>query len=124
LLTKLQIVELNEKDAQDALYLLSAYPVGDGDEPETISVNRVSEVVANDWGWWRTVTMNLDRISELARGLGSHLVPPDRRFDPLEALERLRKLTNETPKSLRWRIKAKVGDRKRWYMQPEEVRHD
>ena len=30
LLTKLQIVELNEKDAQDVLYLCSAYPVRDG----------------------------------------------------------------------------------------------
>jgi hypothetical protein len=60
LLTKLQIVELNEKDAQDVLYLCSAYPVADGDEPGTIGLARIRPVVGNDWGWWRTVTMNLD----------------------------------------------------------------
>ena len=59
LLTKLQIVELNEKDAQDVLYLCSAYPVADGDEPGTIGLGRIRPLVGNDWGWWRTITLNL-----------------------------------------------------------------
>src|SRR5499427_3638072 len=49
LLTKLQIVELNEKDAQDVLYLCSAYPVRDGDEPGTIGLGRIRPIVGNDW---------------------------------------------------------------------------
>ena len=27
------------------------------------------------------------------------------------------------PKSLRWRSRAKVGDRTTWYQEPEEVEH-
>ena len=66
LLTKLQIVELNEKDVHDLLHLLSAFEVRAGDEPGTIGLDRIGRLVAGDWGWWRTVTMNLDKLSQLA----------------------------------------------------------
>src|SRR5215813_9922501 len=83
LLTKLQIVELNEKDAQDVLYLCSAYPVRDGDEPGTIGLGRIRPIVGNDWGWWRTVTLNLNRITTLASGDGQRLVPAGGKHDPV-----------------------------------------
>lgn len=123
LLTKLQIVELNEKDAQDVLYLCSAYPVRDGDEPGTIGLDRVRPLVANDWGWWRTITLNLDRISALARGDGGGLVPPGGAHDAVEQLGQLARAADAVPKSLRWRARAKVGERVRWYETPEETPH-
>ena len=123
LLSKLQIFELNEKDAQDALYLTSAFEVRAGDEPGTIGLDRFCAVLADDWGWWRTVTMNLDKIRGLAQGDGTRLVPENRAFDPAEQLQRLRTEADETPKSLKWRLRAKVGDRKRWYELPEETEH-
>ena len=123
LLSKLQIYELNEKDAQDALYLTSAFEVRGGDEPGTIGLDRFCSVVADDWGWWRTVTLNLDRIRDLALGDGARLVPGNLTFDPAAQLERLRAEADETPKSLRWRIRSKVGERKRWYELPEETEH-
>jgi len=123
LLTKLQIVELNEKDAQDVLYLCSAYPVQNGDEPGTIGLGRIRPVVGNDWGWWRTVTMNLDRIIALASGDGRGLVPAGGKHDPVEQLGMLREATETAPKSLRWKARAKVGDRVRWYEMPEETPH-
>lgn len=124
LLTKLQIVELNEKDAQDAIYLLCAFPVGEGDEPGTIGLDRLREHVADDWGWWRTVTLNLLRIKDLAEGPGAELVPPGARFDPVEQLAKLERAAEEVPKTLRWRLRARVGERKRWYRVPEEEAHD
>jgi hypothetical protein len=123
LLTKLQIVELNEKDAQDVLYLCSAYPVREGDEPGTIGLGRIRPVVGNDWGWWRTVTMNLDRITALASGDGRGLVPAGAKHDPVEQLGVLREAAEAAPKSLRWKARAKVGDRVRWYEMPEETPH-
>jgi hypothetical protein len=62
LLSKLQIVELNDKDAQDILYLLSTYPIRESEESGAIDLNVFRRTVGEDWGWWRTVTMNLDRI--------------------------------------------------------------
>jgi hypothetical protein len=123
LLTKLQIVELNEKDAQDVLYLCSAYPVREGDEPGTIGLGRIRPIIGNDWGWWRTVTMNLDRITALASGDGRGLVPAGGKHDPVEQLGVLREATEAAPKSLRWKARGKVGDRVRWYEMPEETPH-
>ncbi len=123
LLTKLQIVELNEKDAQDVLYLCSAYPVREGDEPGTIGLDRIRPIVGNDWGWWRTVTLNLDRITALASGDGRELVPEGGKLNPVEQLGVLSEAAETAPKSLRWRARAKVGERVRWYEMPEETPH-
>ena len=123
LLTKLQIVELNEKDAQDVLYLVSAYPVRVGDEPGTIGLDRFLSLTANDWGWWRTVTTNLDRIVALAIGEGRALVPDGGTYGAAEQLTVLRRAIEAAPKSLRWKARAKVGERVRWYETPEETPH-
>jgi hypothetical protein len=123
LLSKLQIVELNEKDAQDVLYLCSAHPVSDGDKPGTIGLDRIREIVASDWGWWRTATMNLDRITALAEGDGQRLVPAGGQHHAIEQLGVLRKAMDAVPKTLRWKARAKVGDRVRWYEMPEETPH-
>jgi hypothetical protein len=123
LLSKLQIVELNEKDAQDVLYLCSAHPVSDGDAPGTIGLDRIRVIVGNDWGWWRTATINLDRIAALADSDGQRLVPPGGRHDAVEQLRALRDAMETVPKSLRWKARAKVGERVRWYEMPEETPH-
>ncbi len=124
LLSKLQIVELNEKDAQDVLYLLSAFEVREGDQVGTIGLQRIADIVADDWGWWRTTVLNLDRIGELAAGGGRDLVPGDASFPPATQIERIRTSVDEVPKSLRWKIRARIGERKRWYNLPEEEAHD
>jgi hypothetical protein len=123
LLSKLQIVELNEKDAQDVLYLCSAYPLRDGDEPGTIGLDRIRGIVGNDWGWWRTVTLNLDRITALASGEGRALVPPAGKHDAVGQLGEMSRAIEAAPKSLRWKARAKVGERVRWYEMPEETPH-
>ena len=123
LLTKLQIVELNEKDARDVLYLCSAYPVRDGDEPATIGLDRIRLIVGNDWGWWRTVTLNLDRIIALATGDNSKLIPEGGKHGAVEQLGALSRAIERAPKSLRWKARARVGERVRWYEVPEETPH-
>jgi hypothetical protein len=123
LLSKLQVVEQNEKDVQDIVYLLAAHEVREGDAPGTIGLDRIAAFVGNDWCWWRTVTHNLDRVIELAHGELRHLVPADPPFDPVEQARRLRQHCDATPKSLKWKIRAKVGERMQWYELPEEVGH-
>jgi len=123
LLSKLQIVELNEKDAQDILYLCSAYPVSDGDEPGTIGLDRIRPIVGNDWGWWRTATLNVDRITALASGDGQGLVPVGGPHQAVQQLGVLRDAMETAPKSLRWKARARVGERVRWYELPEETPH-
>jgi hypothetical protein len=123
LLSKLQIVELNAKDVHDLLHLLSGFEVLQGDEPGTISLDRVGRIVADDWGWWRTVTMNLEKLAALADDEHADLVPDARRFEPAEQARVLRRHCDEVPKPLKWKLRAKVGDRVQWYKLPEEVGH-
>jgi hypothetical protein len=115
LLTKLQIAELNEKDVRDALALLEGHPVGDADG-ETINVGRIAALCAADWGLWRTITGNLDTCCALAPG---YEIPTGAEVE--RRLQELLHRIEAEPKTRSWKLRAKIGDRKRWYELPEEV---
>lgn len=121
LLSKLQIVELNEKDARDIVHLLAALPLGEG-EPGTLDVGRYRSLLGADWGWWRTVTRNLEKLPGLLAEKPG-LVPPNPSYDPLDQAHRLLAAAESAPKSIKWRLRANVGERVRWYELPEEVAH-
>jgi hypothetical protein len=123
LLSKLQIVELNAKDVHDITHLLSGVPVGPAGSPgEVIDSGRLGEVLAADWGWWRTCTGSLEKLPKLLADSPA-LPPPGARFDPLAQAARLLDLANDVPKTLKWKTRARVGDRVKWYELPEEVAH-
>jgi len=122
LLSKLQIVKLNEKDVRDIVYVLSGYPVREGAEAGTISLDLYRPIVGDDWGWWRTVTMNLDKIRGLV-GDQPQLVPPGATYDPAAQSAALAAAAEDAPKSRRWKMRARLGDRVRWYQEPEESTH-
>ena len=115
LLTKLQVIELNEKDVRDALALLHDHPIGETDG-ETLNAARVAQLCASDWGLWRTITQNLRACRDFA---DRYDVPDRARLEA--SLDRLLERIEAEPKSRGWRLRAKVGDRKRWYELPEEV---
>jgi hypothetical protein len=123
LLTKLQVVEQNEKDVQDICYLLAGFQVAAGDQPGQIGLARIDEFICADWGWWRTVTGNLDRVAELLSTTLSNLVPAGAPYDPVAQARELRQHADECSKSMKWKVRAKVGERSRWYELPEEAGH-
>jgi len=113
LLTKLQIVEFNLKDLTDLVALVMDHPVGIGDA-DVINAAYVAGLVARDWGFYRTLQLNLDRLRAALPGLP---VPTDAVGARLAALWQV---IETHPKSLRWRLRAQIGDRLRWYDLPEE----
>ena len=120
LLSKLQVVETNQKDYTDTLAVVTDHELTDDDSG--ISVTRVLDICASDWGWWRTVTMVAERTREFAemweaRHGASHGEASDRLLDLLAVLE-------QAPKSRKWKLRARVGDRVRWHDEPEDVDHD
>jgi hypothetical protein len=121
LLSKLQIVELNEKDAHDIVHLLAGLPLGGGAQA-SIDTDRFGKLLGADWGWWRTVTGNLEKLPALVAERPG-LVPPGAAYDPVAQAGRLLELARETPKSMKWKLRANVGERVRWYELPEEVAH-
>jgi hypothetical protein len=116
LLEKMQIVEINLKDLKDTVVLLLEHEVADGDpDREHIDLERLGQLLAADWGFYHTVTTNLAKVREYAdrlEGLGEELTATvDRRIARiLEALEK-------RPKSLGWRMRARVGTRVKWYQE-------
>jgi hypothetical protein len=121
LLSKLQIIELNEKDVDDCLRLLVTFPLADSDDLAAMDLRVFRSLVGNDWGWWKTVTLNLERIAAyLDSGRGTDLAGSQ---DPRAALATLAQAAEDAPKSRRWKLRARVGERKRWYETPQETPH-
>jgi hypothetical protein len=122
LLSKLQIVELNAKDAHDIVHLLSGVRVGGDATRPFIDPDRFASVLSGDWGWWRTVTGSLNKLLNLL-GEQPGLAPPYPRYDALTQAKQLLEIAETAPKGLKWKTRARVGDRVRWYELPEEVEH-
>jgi hypothetical protein len=122
LLSKLQIVELTDRDALDVAALLADHEVTDDDAG--IGFRRIQAVCATDWGWWRTVDGNLGSL--IARWPGDAAHGPSAAataFGTATARATgLRQRLAAAPKSGRWRVRAALGDRIRWYAEPEEIR--
>lgn len=122
LLTKLQVAEINTKDMTDIASLLLALPVDPSDRLG-LDPQYLARCLAKDWGLWRTSTMNLAKIRESAPDFlpksGNWL---DRLNDVISAIEE--RIAN-TPKSLKWRSRAIIGERMPWFERPEEpdIRH-
>jgi hypothetical protein len=118
LLQKLQIVEFTSKDAIDILVLLREHPLSDGED--AINVPYLSGLLANDWGFWHTATKNMvhvrdEWVSNQVLGDGDRDVVRDR-------LEELLNRVETEPKTLRWKLRAKIGTRVRWYQDVDEFR--
>ena len=44
-------------------------------------------------------------------------------FDPASQIDALSTAIEMRPKSARWRLRSRIGDRMTWYREPEEVGH-
>jgi hypothetical protein len=116
LLTKLQIAQINHKDVLDLTALLIDHPLS-ADETG-INVTYIADLLSNDWGWWRTVTANLDLVMRQVANIGLGV-------EETEAIrQRVQELTasiGSGKRSLRWKARARLGDRVAWHFEPEEV---
>lgn len=118
LLEKMQIVQINEKDVIDTIMLLLEHPLGDVDR-ETINIKLAAQLCASDWGLWRTTSMNLDKVRQLAQGY-EQLTPEQKTKVTAQVTDILARLEQE-PKPLAWRLRDRVGDRVKWYKDVDEV---
>jgi Uncharacterised nucleotidyltransferase len=113
LLTKLQIIELNEKDVRDTVALLLEHEVTADDAG--VNASHVAALCADDWGLWRTISHNLETLRDRVTSYDvDHDTVSSRVSLILDRIE-------AEPKSRSWRMRAKIGERKRWYELPEEV---
>jgi Uncharacterised nucleotidyltransferase len=117
MLTKLQIIEVNEKDIRDTVLLFHGHPIADHDNG-AVNGAHIAALCAGDWGLWRTITANLERCRS---HVGDYQLPAEDRARIESRFDELLQRIEAEPKSRGWRRRAKVGERKRWYELPEEV---
>jgi hypothetical protein len=117
LLTKLQIAQLNEKDVRDGLALLHGHGVGESDG-DTINGAHIAECCMGDWGLWRTLTGNLGTCRE---HVDRYELSDAEKARLRTAIDELLERIEREPKSRAWKLRARIGERRRWYEVPEEV---
>jgi len=116
LATKLQIVEMTAKDIKDILALLLDHDVSAGEVPDSINVTYIAKLCADDWGIYRTLTMNLAKLAGYASATG---LDDEQKKRVSARAESITSSIEKMPKSMGWKMRARVGDRKRWYELPE-----
>jgi hypothetical protein len=119
LLEKMQIVEINLKDFKDTIVLMLEHPLSH-QQPGTKSIDTdyVVDMMRQDWGFYHTFTTNLKRVpdhfAEFASIKGNELELIRDRIDALLTV------LETAPKTIGWKMRAKVGTRKRWYQEVSE----
>lgn len=118
-LSKAQIVELNRKDAFDMISLLLNNDFGD-EKQGKIGLERIASLCAEDWGLYKTTSINLQRVEDLLLAEGLGLTDEEREL-VLSRVRRIAAILESTPKSMAWKARNLVGTRVRWYAEVEEV---
>ena len=117
LLTKLQVYEITEREYRDVISLFIDHDLSEKDEPEKINGKYIAKLCAQDWGLYRTITLNLERIEA---ALPKYALTPDQQTMIKGKFAQLRKIIEDEPKSFGWKMRARVGDKVKWYELPEQ----
>lgn len=117
LFTKLQVVEITEREYRDIISLLHDHDIGESDAPESINGTYLAKLCADDWGIYKTLTIN---ISNILSALPNFKLDAGDEEIVSRRLLALQKLIEDAPKSMRWKIRARVGERAQWYELPEK----
>jgi len=119
LLSKAQIVELNRKDALDIASILLYNETGHDDDNK-INLGYIAQLCSQDWGLYKTTSINLKRVEETVSDEKLNLTGSERDVI-LKRMSEIHKTFEAMPKSLAWQMRDKVGTRVRWYEEVEEV---
>lgn len=118
LLEKMQIVQLTEKDVKDTIILIREHEIGE-DDMEKVNVDYVTRILSDDWGFYHTVATNLKAVKERL-GKYESLTQEDL-SEVATKIDGLLSAIDARPKSLKWKMRAKIGTSRKWYQEVEET---
>jgi hypothetical protein len=119
LLEKLQIVDIESKDIIDVAMLLSDHEVG-SDGKERIDKTHISRLLAEDWGFYYTVMTNLSKVSQAV--LRMRTIGSSDKGRIARSIESIQAEIEAYPKSLAWKMRARIGPKKKWYREVSNPR--
>jgi hypothetical protein len=129
LLEKVQMWEaFGVKDLKDCLLLLLSHGIKENSDDEAINASYIAKLLADNWGFWYTVTTNLQNIKRFVAELDK--LGAEAKIDPKQISQEesddintkigaLAKKIEIEPKSFGWKMRAKVGTKKQWYCHVE-----
>jgi len=117
LLTKLQIFKLNEKDIRDVVTLLEGVAVTDTEMPGAIDAGYIAGLCADDWGLFHDVGLTLQQVTERIDRYG---LSDAQTATVRQGLARLVAALTGARKTVRFRLRARLGTRARWHNELDE----
>ena len=117
LATKLQVVEITEREYRDIISLLHDHDVADSDAPETINGRYLAQLCARNWGIYKTLTMNL---SNVLSAVAQYQLDEEYQQIVRKHVQDLQTRIENEPKTTRWKIRANIGEKVQWYELPEQ----
>jgi hypothetical protein len=118
LLSKLQIQQITEKDLKDMIVLCAEHDLGSGDR-EKIDIDHLIDITSQDWGFWYTAINNLRKVLEWLDKID--VLYTETRDHVDTKVKGIIDRMETCPKSLKWRLRARVGTRVKWYDDVGEV---
>ncbi len=115
--TKLQIYRLAPKDIHDIVAIAKDVPLGRSDQPGVINVAYIAELCAYDWGLHTDITTNIEKCLVALPSFDLDDAAYDRVKNSLNALQ---VAVVGADKTLRWRLRSRIGKRMAWHREVEE----
>jgi hypothetical protein len=117
LATKLQVVEITEREYRDIISLIRDHEITDTETPDAINGQYLTRLCAEDWGIYKTFMINLGNIST---ALAQYQLDKDGEEIVRKRVEDLKARIDNAPKTTRWKLRSKIGEKKQWYELPEK----
>lgn len=121
-LEKVQIHKIDEKDVKDLIILFNAHNLAETDKPENINIKYIAKILADDWGFWFDATENLKKVLFFAKKYHEEGLITKTVFEDVSCkIGQLLTVINKEPKTKAWEKRAKIGTKKKWYRDVEEM---
>ncbi|HUK29303.1 MAG TPA: hypothetical protein VLV31_12835 [Candidatus Acidoferrales bacterium] len=116
LATKLQVVEITEREYRDIISLIHDHEIADSNNPDAINGAYFAQLCGEDWGVYKTFSINLTNI---LNALPTYKLEPESEKTVQKRIQDLQNRMETAPKSTKWKLRARIGEKKQWYELPE-----
>lgn len=113
LLEKMQIVEISRKDFKDTAILLLEHEIGEDDA--TLNMAYIGRIMSHDWGFFHTFTTNLAKLKEALAQFDTFT--SQEKGIICQRVDSILALVNSSEKSVKWKMRARIGTKMKWYRQ-------
>jgi peroxiredoxin (alkyl hydroperoxide reductase subunit C) len=116
LLAKLQMEgKIEARDAKDIVAILEDHELGHDDAKEILNLDYLAHVCSQDWGLYKTVTANLEKIRRVIESDVSVQCVGMEATELMRKVDAIRDSLTSQRKGLRWRVRSLLGERVKWY---------